>query len=383
MTVTPITSVPAQRTSRNLSALSDPAAPTDRTGTSEVVGPIIESDNVTFRYSDSSGSAAHVSVRQEVAYPRTGPSLSPGRDGVWEGVLARPQVDRLEYRFEIVRTATEIETILDPANPLRAPGAFGERSVIEFPDYRPPEWLDSDPPRGEVSEIDVPSAVLGDNQPTILWAAAGTSPATPLPLLIVLDGVEFARFSGLLHMLDAEVAAARLPPMRAVLSHPTRRDEHYTASSKFARYVARELIATVSEHVTVAPERRFRVGLGASLGGLALLHAHRQGAMLGALFCQSGAFFHRGDVLGSAHLRRMERFMDGVLATSSWPDPIPVAMTCGTVEQNLANNRECAAALQSQGYPAVLHVVRDAHNWIAWRDAWTPYLVDFLGKVWS
>jgi hypothetical protein len=27
--------------------------------------------------------------------------------------------------------------------------------------------------------------------------------------------------------------------------------------------------------------------------------------------------------------------------------------------------------------------VRDAHNWIAWRDAWTPYLVDFLGKVWS
>jgi enterochelin esterase family protein len=305
------------------------------------------------------------------------------RAGEWEAVFQRPRVDRFEYRFEIERPSEQIETILDPANPLLAPGAFGERSVIEFPDYRAPEWLDSDPPRGEVSEIDVPSSTLGETQPTILWVAAETAPTTPLPLLVVLDGVEFARFSGLLHMLDAQVAGGRLPPMRAVLCHPTRRDEHYTASPKFAHYLAHELIPTVSDLVSVAPERRFRVGLGASLGGLALLHAHRSGDMFGALFCQSSAFFREGEVLGTGHLRRLERFMDGVLAASSWPNPIPVTMTCGTVEQNLANNRECTAALASQGYPAVLHVVRDAHNWIAWRDAWTPHLVDLLRKVWS
>lgn len=302
---------------------------------------------------------------------------------MWQGVFRRPPVDRFEYRFEIARPPNETETILDPGNRLTAPGAFGERSVIEFPDYRAPEWLDSDPPRGALSEIDVGSAVLGDTQPTILWAAAGTAPESPLPLLVALDGLEFAQFSGLLHMLDAEVASGRLPPMRAVLCHPTRRDEHYTASPQFARYIARELIPTVSRLVSVASGKRFRVGLGASLGGLALLHAHRRGDMFGALFCQSSAFFHRGDVLGSAHLRRVERFMDGVLAASSWPKPIPVTMTCGTVEQNLENNRECAAALEAQGYRASLQVVRDAHNWIAWRDAWTPHLVDLLARVWS
>ena len=346
-----------------------------------VVGPTVGRDRVTFRYRDDDAEA--VSVVQEVAMPRTGPSLSKKRAGVWEAAFVRPEVDRFEYRFEVTRSESHSETVLDPANPLRAPGAFGERSVIEFPDYRPPEWLGSDPPAGDVSEIDVPSAMLGDLQPTILWSAAGTAPEAELPLLVALDGLEFASFSGLLRMLDAEVASSRLPPMRAVLCHPTRRDEHYTASPEFAGYLGEELIPAVSQLVSVAPERRFRVGLGASLGGLAVLHAHRQRDLFGALFCQSSSFFHHEHTLGSAYLERIQRFTSEVLAASAWPDPIPVTMTCGAVEKNLANNRECAAALVSQGYPIALQVVRDAHNWIAWRDAWTPYLVDLLGKVWS
>ena len=32
--------------------------------------------------------------------------------------------------------------ICDPANPQRAPGGFGEKSVLELAGYRPPEWLD-------------------------------------------------------------------------------------------------------------------------------------------------------------------------------------------------------------------------------------------------
>jgi len=142
-------------------------------------------------------------------------------------------------------------------------------------------------------------------------------------------------------------------------------------------------VPAISGRLSVAPGRRFRVGLGASLGGLAVLHAHRQADAFGAVFCQSSSFLHHEYTLGSAHLERIKDFVDEVLETASWPAPIPVTLTCGTVEPNLANNRECAAALTSQGYRAALHVVRDAHNWIAWRDAWTPHLVDLLGKVWS
>jgi len=40
------------------------------------------------------------------------------------------------------------------------------------------------------------------------------------------------------------------------------------------------------------------------------------------------------------------------------------------------------AALRRQGYPAVLHAVPDAHNYVAWRDAFDPHLADLLTKVW-
>ena len=39
----------------------------------------------------------------------------------------------------------EVDGVLqpDPANPLRAPGPFGDKSVIEWPEYQPPAWLES------------------------------------------------------------------------------------------------------------------------------------------------------------------------------------------------------------------------------------------------
>jgi hypothetical protein len=30
-----------------------------------------------------------------------------------------------------------------------------------------------------------------------------------------------------------------------------------------------------------------------------------------------------------------------------------------------------------------LHEHRDAHNWVAWRDSFDPWLADLLGELWS
>ncbi len=343
--------------------------------------PLVEPDRVTFRYADPTGAADDVVVVQEVAEPRYGPVLQRSADGIFEGVFRRPPVDRFEYRFDVVSGESH-DTILDPANPLRAPGAFGERSVVEFPEYTAPSWLGAEAEEGAVVELDVPSAVLGDVQPTMIWSAAGTGPETPLPLLVALDGVEFARFSGLVHFLDVQVASGALPPMRAVLCQPTDRGEHYSASPQFADYLADELPAAVAALVAVTAGRPWRLGLGASLGGVALLHAHRlRPASFDSLFLQSSSFFHPEDHPGSQPpLERIQRFVESLDGDGA-PEPIPVVMTCGTVERNLANNQQCAATLASQGYPATLHVVRDAHNWVAWRDAWTPSLVTLLQEV--
>ena len=64
------------------------------------------------------------------------------------------------------------------------------------------------------------------------------------------------------------------------------------------------------------------------------------------------------------------------------PDPVLVALTCGSAEENLENNRLMARALWTQGYPAALHEVPDMHNYTAWRDAFEPHLSDLLARAW-
>ena len=128
-------------------------------------------------------------------------------------------------------------------------------------------------------------------------------------------------------------------------------------------------------------------GIGASLGALALLHARRlHPGAFGALLLQSGSFFRQRwdrQESGFPRFRRISRFVGGVLHSGPTPTPIPITLTCGAPEENLANNRAVATALRRQGHPAALHVTRDAHNFVAWRDALDPYLVDLLARAWG
>src|SRR5690606_33419735 len=79
---------------------------------------------------------------------------------------------------------------------------------------------------------------------------------------------------------------------------------------------------------------------------------------------------------------RVTRFVKTVTDAATARHPVPVMMTCGTVEENLANNRRMRDALRLQGYDVDLAVHRDAHNWISWRDVLDPHLVDLLQICW-
>ena len=58
-------------------------------------------------------------------------------------------------------------------------------------------------------------------------------------------------------------------------------------------------------------------------------------------------------------------------------------MVCGTVEENLANNRRMAAALADSGHAVSFAEFRDAHNFTAWRDALDPHLTSVLADLWG
>jgi enterochelin esterase-like enzyme len=230
----------------------------------------------------------------------------------------------MEYLIGIDGTFTP-----DPANPRRARGPFGDKSVIEWPEYRPPAWLETMADHGPLEEVEIRCRRLVARVPVILYATP-EPPGRDVPLLVVHDGPEYADFSRLTRFLE---------------------------------------IAKRAPHGA-------RLGMGASLGALAMLHAHvRHPGTFDGLLLQSGSFFRQRFDKHEARFgryRRVTRFVGSALRDAG--PAIPVALTCGTVEENRANNLQLAESLLTQGFPAWYADVRDAHNWTAWRDAFDPHL---------
>jgi len=78
------------------------------------------------------------------------PFIRQAGSSSWELHFARPPVDRMEYLLELESRDGTAELVPDPGNPLRAAGAFGEKSVLEFAEYEPPRWLEDKAPTGDV-----------------------------------------------------------------------------------------------------------------------------------------------------------------------------------------------------------------------------------------
>lgn len=331
------------------------------------VTSVVAEDAVELALAD--GRYRRVAFTHELRRPREIPFERNGRR--WELRLPRPPADRIEYLLELEDGDGNVERVPDPDNPLRAPGPFGDKSVIEFPGYAAPAWVaDEESAQGEIRELPF----------GLLWSAAESDPQQPLPLLLAHDGPEYAEYSLLVRLLDHLVAFGEVPPMRAaLLAPPGDRNESYSASRRYARLLVERWLPQLAQD---APYETRPVGMGASLGALAMLHAHwLYPGTFGALLLQSGSFFRRRyDAHESSYGRfaRITRFVGTVVGGRGQAEPIPVTVTCGTAEENLDNNRVIAAALQERGFPARLVEHPDAHNWTSWRDVLDPHLPELV-----
>ena len=307
-------------------------------------------------------------ARVQLAHAVPGLPYRFARSGrTWELDAPMPDVDRLEYQLELVDRNGSSEWIVDPENPLRASGPWGEKSVLELPGYQAPVWLDAEPV-GAAKEVVYSSRILRTELPALVWKHPDADERSPL--LLVHDGPEYAEHASLLTLLG------RLPPLQAVLLAPVDRNETYSASARYTRALVEELLPLFGP----AP---LRIGLGASLGALSLLQAHRRyPESFDALFLQSGSFFRRRDLHEARFPRfdRIGRFVGSVLAGQA-TRPIPVTIACGTIEDNFPANAAMFEALRRQGYDARFQPFRDGHNWVAWRDSVHPQLLQLLERV--
>jgi len=353
------------------------------------MSPIVSESDVIFNVDDPTGDLSGLNLCQEVQRPRIGPAFTRSPEGKsWRLRLARPDADRMEYLLELANADGSRRLTADPSNPLIAPGPFGHKSVIEWPEYRPPSWLEGELEHpGSIVGESIACLPLGTSLPVLLWTSHGADDEQPLPLLVAHDGPQYSEFSKLLMLLDRKTTEGALPPMRAALVGPVERNEIYSASAIYGRVLAHRILPWLSRNAPTPQGRRFRVGMGASLGGLAMLHVHRTyPASFGALFLQSGSFFRQRfdkQEWDFPRFRRISRFVGRVLTAEEWIHPVPVTMTCGTIEENLANNKAVHDALAAQSYAVKLATSRDGHNWVSWRDTLDPHLVELLQRVWS
>jgi len=284
----------------------------------------------------------------------------------WELRAPAPDVARFEYQFELIDRNGASEWIVDPENPKRASGPWGDKSVWEEPGYEPPAWV-AEVPVGAPASVTITSRILKADLPALIWAHPDASDRSPL--LVAHDGPEYAVHSTLVTYLGQQ------RPIRAALIGPVDRNEIYSASARYSRALAEEILPQL-------PAAPVRIGLGASLGALSLFHTHRRHPdSFDALFLQSGSFFRRAESYERNFPRyeRIARFVGGVHRNR--PErTIPIELACGTVEENLVANRALEESLRSRGYDARLFEIRDGHNWVAWRDSFHPQLHRLLQR---
>jgi enterochelin esterase-like enzyme len=234
----------------------------------------------------------------------------------------------------------------------------------------------------QTRELAVTSSALGADVLITLWSPPAARDDEALPLLVAHDGPELDRRAGLTRFAAAQIAAGRLPRHRVALLHPGERDQWYSASALYARALATRVLPALADAVAV----RTPVGMGASLGALAMLHAHRRFPdAFDGLFLQSGSFFvprfdrHES---GFVRYRRIVRFVRATLRERP-RRTVPVTVTCGAPEENVHNNRLVANALGAQGYRARFVEGPGVHDFTAWRDMLDPHLTALLHDVWT
>lgn len=337
----------------------------------------VEGDDVVVRYADPEHSADHVGVW---AHLPLGDTTMRKVTGGWQARLTDLPVDRLEYLLDI---SGELRP--DPSNPRTTGGPFGDHSWIPLPAYREPSWLGQPGIAAERAPLTIARTAAG-RVDVELWSPEDASNAESLPLLISHDGPEMDAYGELTSYVGTLIAAGRLPRMRVALVSPgPRRNQRYAANPAYARALTTRVVPAIAD--AVATDGR-PVLMGQSLGALGALHvAWTSPATFGGLFLQSGSFFTPEidpQESGFEYWHEVTGFVASVHAASeAAPGSPPTTLTCGTAEENHANNLAMRDQLARVGVETAWGEARDGHTWTCWRDTLDPHLTDLLHRVWA
>jgi len=290
---------------------------------------------------------------------------------LWHLSMQLPENSRMEYKLEIARGAAR-QLVHDPLNPAQAHDPFGGNSVVYGAGYEVPSWTNPDPEtrEGHLEEHEIASDVFGEKRPFQLYFPARYRTMRRYPLLVVLDGDDYVRFSNLKTVLDNLIHRLEIPSMVVALIQSPDRMREYADDPRHAEFLVRELVPLLERRYPLLAQPSARGLMGASFGAVAsLAAAWRYPSFFGNLMLQSGSFVFtdvgqhdRGPVFDQV-VRFVNEFRDNPGRPSE-----RVFMSCGQYESLIYYNRSLYPMLQQTGMQVRFSESRDGHNWENWRD---------------
>jgi enterochelin esterase-like enzyme len=332
--------------------------------------PLVESTACTFLWR---GDADWVGVEHRVmGWPVPLALRRMPRTDLWHATAELPKGSRVEYRL-LVRYGDNTGSVLDPLNPRRAVGPTSEMSVVEGEGYTTPDWALHDPAAvaGELSEVRVPSRALRRDVRLTIYLPARMRRDNRLPLLVVHDGGDFLKYSGLATVFDNLMHRRLMADCIVVLDHPDQRLREYAANAAHGRFLTGELVPMLERRLPLRGVPSGRVLAGASFGAVAALSAAvRAPGFYSGLLLESASLRYTvvgRDLAAGAVFEPVVRFVNELRAK---PRVVTerIFQTFGAYEPLAEPNRAMTEVLQRLAGEVRVVEGLDGHNWTNWRD---------------
>ncbi|MEM6795294.1 MAG: alpha/beta hydrolase-fold protein [Acidobacteriota bacterium] len=331
--------------------------------------PIVEGTSITFVFR---GEAEAVLLQHFIFGLETSQPFerAPETD-LWYLVLELPRDSTLQYKLNIITDGGH-RWILDPLNRERALDPFGANSVVRTSGTERPEWTreHEETRPGEIVQTSLWSDAFKEERRVLLYLPARFRRTRRYPLLIVHDGHDYLRYSGLKTVLDNLIHRLEVAPMIVAFTNAAERLDEYPDNPAHARFLTEELTPHLQDRWPLRDDPAHRGLMGASFGGVAALStAWRNPGFYSRLLLQSGsfAFTDIGPNRRGPAFEPVVRFVNEFRRRPGRPSE-RVFMSCGTYESLIYENRSMVPLLQDTGMEVRWVEARDGHNWINWRD---------------
>ncbi|TLY29051.1 MAG: esterase family protein [Ignavibacteria bacterium] len=333
--------------------------------------PVVESTSVHFIYRGSGKTAA---VPSEINgwHPFSSPMVhAEGTNFFWR-TDTLPIDARIEYKLWI-----DSNWILDPLNPRRAKGGFGENSELRMSGYRESTADREDPKteRGAIDTLSIESAILHRRYPVYVYTPSGYTEGMLLPSIYVTDGGDYLTLGRMDIILNSLIGEKRIQPLVAVLVDPrtdpkspssNQRMIDYAASDAFLDFLENEVTPFIQKNYRVSPNRRDRLIMGASMGGLISTYAvlRREGFFANSA-AQSPAYWQAD----SAVIKLLDRIKQTGGA---------FYIQTGTIHDTQVEARLVSRLLREKGGKVTFEEFHEGHNWTNWRSKLDRILTHFF-----